>query len=246
MAPEDVVVVNPRVGRKLTDAELVVVIVVDTLRADHVTTELMPEITEFFADGRRWSQATANASWTLPSVASFFTSRPVLDLTVPSGDLIGIPAGVTTWAQAFESAGFLGAAVVANYSVSTLNGFGEGFSTYLVPDGHGGAEHPDATWVVDGARSWLSRHGGEDAFLYLHFMDPHFPYRDHDDPARSPPDLQALASGQRPEAPGDRELLAQLYAGEVRHVDRVLGPFLQRTARQRPGGLDRRPRRESR
>ncbi len=225
-APDQVVIAGPRVGRGLEDAALVVVIVIDTLRADFVTTELMPEITEYFADGRRWNQATANAPWTLPSVASFFSSRPVLDLTTPSGDLIGIPHGVTTWAGAFEAAGFSAAAVVANYSVSTLNGFGEGFSSYLVPDAHGGGDHPDAAWVVDAARSWLAGHQGENGFLYLHLMDPHFPYRDHDDPDRPIPDLPALAAGLRPEAPGDRERLAELYAGEVRYVDRVLGPFL--------------------
>lgn len=225
-APDDVVMVDPRVGSERDDAATVVVIVIDTLRADHVTPELMPAVSEFFAAGRRWTQATANASWTLPSVASFFSSRPVLDLTAPSGDLIGIPAGVTTWPSALDDAGFSGAAVVANYSVSTLNGFGEGFSSYQVPDGHGGAAHPDAGWVVQAARNWLDRHEGENGFLYLHFMDPHFPYRDHDDPAGAVPDLPALAAGRRPEAPGDRERLAELYAGEVRHVDRVLGRFL--------------------
>jgi len=226
-APDEVVMVDPRVGSELDAPDLVVVIVIDTLRADHVTDDLMPLTTAYFATGRRWSQATANASWTLPSVASTFSSRPVLDLTAPSGDLIGIPVGVTTWPSALENAGFSGAAVVANYTVSTLNGFGEGFSSYLVPDGHGGAAHPDATWVVRGARSWLSRHKGENGFLYLHFMDPHFPYRDHDGSAGAVPDFPELVAGRRSAAPGERRRLADLYAGEVRHVDRVLGPFLR-------------------
>jgi hypothetical protein len=226
-APEQVVVANPRMGRELDDVGLIVVIVVDTLRADHTTAELMPGITEYFSDGRRWSQATANAPWTLPSVASFFSSRPVLDLTSPTGDLIGIPDGVRTWSLELEAAGYTGAAVVANYSVSVLNGFGEGFSSYRVPDGHGGAEHPDASWVVDAARGWLTRHQGENAFLYLHLMDPHFPYRNHGDSGPESPDLMALADGRRQERPGERELLSKLYAGEVRHVDRVLAPFLR-------------------
>jgi len=225
-APENVVIANPRVGAETAEAALLVVIVIDTLRADHVNAELMPGVTGYFAGGRVWTQATANASWTLPSVASFFTSRPVLDLTAPSGDLIGIPAGVPTWSSALEAAGFTGAAVVANYSLSVLNGFAEGFSSFRVPDGHGGAQHPDARWVLDAGRSWLERHPGEDAFLYLHLMDPHFPYRDHEDPVVSAPDLPALAAGLRPAAPGERELLTELYAGEVRYVDHVLTEFL--------------------
>ena len=226
-APSDVVIANPRIGAEIDDADLVVFIVIDTLRADHVSAELMPGVTGYFADGRRWRQATANASWTLPSVASFFSSRPVLDLTAPSGDLIGIPAGVPTWSSEYEAAGFTGAAVVANYSLSVLNGFGEGFSSYRVPDGQGSAELPDARWVVDAGRSWLERHRGENAFLYLHLMDPHFPYRDHREAAVIAPDLPALAAGIRPAAAGERELLKKLYAGEVRYVDRVLTEFLR-------------------
>jgi hypothetical protein len=225
-APSDVVIANPRIGAEIDDAGLVVFIVIDTLRADHLSAELMPGVTGYFADGRRWTQATANASWTLPSVASFFSSRPVLDLTAPSGDLIGIPSGVLTWSSEYEAAGFTGAAVVANYSLSVLNGFGEGFSSFQVPDEQGSAEHPDARWVVDAGRSWLERHRGENAFLYLHLMDPHFPYRDHREPAVIAPDLPALAAGIRPAAAGERELLKELYAGEVRYVDRVLTEFL--------------------
>ncbi len=163
-APENVVIANPRVGAETGDAAVVVVIVIDTLRADHVNAKLMPGVTGYFAGGRVWTQATANASWTLPSVASFFTSRPVLDLTAPSGDLIGIPAGLPTWSSELEDAGFTGAAVVANYSLSVLNGFAEGFSSFQVPDGHGGAEHPDARWVVDAGRSWLSATGERTRF----------------------------------------------------------------------------------
>lgn len=226
-APDDVAIAAPRRGRGLDESKLIVVIVVDTLRADHVTPEIMPGITEYFAAGFKWSQATANAPWTLPSVASYFTSRPVLDLTSPSGDLIGVPNGIRTWPQELEAGGFTGAAMVANYTVSVLNGYGKGFSTYLVPDGHGGGEKPDANWIVDHARRWMSRHEGEDAFLYLHFMDPHFPYRDHDGSGRTAPNLPALEQGRHSEAEGERELLEDLYAGEVRHVDRVLAPFLR-------------------
>ena len=92
--------------------------------------------------------------------------------------------------------------------------------------GPGGEPHADASWVVDRARSWLAEHRDQDAFLYLHLMDPHHPYRSHDDPDLVVPDLISLANRQRPEEPGERQLLAPLYAGEVRHVDAILGPFL--------------------
>jgi arylsulfatase A-like enzyme len=225
-ASSGVVLGCPRIGRPLASSRLLIVILVDTLRADHLTPTLTPRISRAFADGNWWRRATANCSWTLPSVASLFTSRPVLDLTAPEGDLIGVPEGVATWASRLEAAGFIGGAVVANYTIHALNGFSSGFASYMVPDGRAPAAHPDATWVVSEARRWLAHHRGEDAFLYLHLMDPHQPYRSHSDPEITAPDLAELALRRRAASDEERVLLKRLYAEEVRHVDEVLGPFL--------------------
>jgi hypothetical protein len=85
---------------------------------------------------------------------------------------------------------------------------------------------PDGGWVVDRARRWLDAHAGEDAFLYLHLMDPHEPYRDHSGGGAEAPPLRPLSRRERVPGPGEVELLRDLYAGEVRHTDRVLEPFL--------------------
>ncbi len=224
--PRSAVMGSPRIGVPLDAPRLLVLVVVDTLRDDHVDPQRMPGVVSAFAAGRRWRETMANCSWTLPSVASLFTSRQVLDLTLPEGDLIAIPEGVGSWASALDDAGFIGAGVVANYTVHVLNGFAGGFSTYLVPDGHGNQEAPDASWVVGHARSWLAAHRGEDAFLYLHVMDPHHPYRSHDDPTIVSPGLAPLAMRQREATAEERALLQRLYAGEVEHVDQALAPFL--------------------
>lgn len=225
-ASPGVILGHPRIGRARAASRLLVFILVDTLRADHVTPELMPNVSRAFAGAGRWRRATANCSWTLPSVASLFTSRPVLDLTTPEGDLIGVPEGVATWASRLEAAGFVGGAVVANYTIHALNGFSRGFASYLVPDGRSSPGHPDAAWVVSEARRWLLHHRGEDAFLYLHLMDPHQPYRSHSNPEVTPPDLGELALRRRSASVDETALLRQLYAEEVRHVDEVVGSFL--------------------
>jgi arylsulfatase A-like enzyme len=224
-APPGVVLGSPRVGRPLVEPRQLVVVLVDTLRADHVTPELMPGVTAAFAGGRRWLDVTASSSWTLPSVATVFTGRPVLELTSPEGEVVGIPDGLTTWAERLHRAGFEGGAVVANYTVHALNGHAAGFSSFTVPDGHGTATAPDGGWVVGEARRWLAAHVGEDAFLYLHFMDPHEPYRDHLGGADAPP-LGPLATREREASPDEARRLRELYAGEVRHVDGLLAPLL--------------------
>ncbi len=225
-ASADVILGEPRMGLPIAQPKLVVLILVDTLRADHVNQELMPGVWSFFSKGHRWGDASADAPWTVPSVASLFTARPVLDLTTPEGDLLGVPEGMPTWAEALERAGFSGGAVVANYTIQVLNGFGKGFGSFLVPDGHGSSHHPDATWVVDNARAWLAAHRGENGFLYLHLMDPHEPYRDHSGRGRVAPSLQPFAHRDRVATASETALFKDLYAGEVRHVDQVLTPFL--------------------
>jgi len=224
--PPGVAVGSPRLGLPRSGARWLVFVLVDTLRADHVRGDLTPGIVSRFSDGRRWHQATANSSWTVPSVASLFTSRPVLAISTPDGDTIGVPKGIVSWPSLLDGAGFVGAAVVANYTVHVQNGFAAGFSTYLVPDGHGRAPHPDASWTVEEGRRWLRAHRGEDAFLYLHLMDPHQPYRSHSANDPQAPNLEPLATRRRRATAGEEALLQRLYAGEVEHVDRILSPFL--------------------
>lgn len=225
-APPGIALGSPRLGRPLAAPKLLVLVLVDTLRADHVSPELMPGVIDAFADGRRWRDVTANSSWTIPSVASLFSSRPVLELTSPAGEIIGLPDDTPTLATRLHDAGYETGAVVANYTIHVLNGFAAGFSSYQVPDGHGTAKPPDGEWVVDGARRFLAAHRGENALLYLHLMDPHEPYRRHGGTGPAPPPLKPLARRQRRVTEDEARLLRELYAGEVRHVDSVLAPFL--------------------
>lgn len=223
----DVVAGRPRVGLPLERPRLLVLLVADTLRDDHVERALTPGILDAFAGGARWTDVTANSPWTLPSVASFFTSRPVLGLSLPEGGLIGVPEGTVTWAGRLAEAGFAGGAAVANYSVHAQNGFAQGFASYRVPGAGGGARSPDASWVVEEGRRFLAAHRGEDAFVYLHFMDTHEPFRDHGAALPAPPSMKVLGHRRRAATPEERELLGALYRGEVRHLDRVVAPFLR-------------------
>jgi arylsulfatase A-like enzyme len=223
-----VVAGEPRLGRALEHPRLLVLALADTLRDDHVEPATTPQILAAFEDGRRWTDVTANAPWTLPSVASFFTSRPVLDLSLPEGGLIGLPEGVRSWAERLEGAGFAGGGVVANYTVHAQNGYARGFVSYRVPAARGKTAVPDAAWVVEEAGRFLAEHQGEDAFLYLHFMDPHEPFRDHGAGLPTPPSMAVLSHRERPATAEERALVRTLYRGEVRHLDEVAGPFLRR------------------
>ena len=67
-----------------TPHPLVVVYLVDTLRADHLplygyARDTAPELTRFAKDAVVFDQAIASSSWTKPSVASLLTSLPPRD-----------------------------------------------------------------------------------------------------------------------------------------------------------------------
>lgn len=225
-AAPGVILGEPRLGLPVERPRLVVVVLADTLRADHVTPQLTPGILHAFQSGRRWSDVTANSPWTLPSVASLFTSRPVFDLAFPDGDLVGVPAGVPTWTEVLEEAGFTGGAAVANFSIHAQNGFAAGFASYRVPAAGKGPRQRDVAWGVAEARRFLAAHAGEDAFFYLHTMDTHEPFRDHGQGLPPAPAMTPLGLRDRPATAEERDLIRALYRGEVRHLDQGLAPFL--------------------
>ena len=133
---------------------------------------------------------------------------------------------MTTWAEALEKHGLCGGAVVANFTVNVPNEFGKGFDSFAVPKSYGPEGHPDAAWVLAGARQWLRAHQGEPSFLYLHFMDQHEPYHDHEGGMAPMAEITPLASRAREAGPEETRQRRDAYASTVRYLDRQLGPFL--------------------
>lgn len=217
---------EPRLVRPRRNAPLVVLLLADTLRGDHVSEALTPRLLAAFRNGERFTDATSNAPWTLPSIASLFTSRPTIELTAVDGGLVAIPEGVTSWAEALRARGFCGGAVVANFTVNVPNDFGKGFDSFIVPAKYGPAGHPEAEQVLGQARSWLRAHRGEPGFLYLQFMDQHEPYHDHEGGMPPMAPIEALASRAREASPEETRQRKDAYAATVRYLDRQLGPFL--------------------
>lgn len=203
---------------------LVVLVVVDTLRDDHLSTPRMPRTLAALRGGRRFTDTRANASWTLPSLASAFTSRPVLELASPEGALIGISPGRTPLAERLRGAGFATAAFVANATLREANGFGRGFQRFVAPPV--AAPPTDAAPLLAAASSWIAAHRGEDAFVWLHLMEPHEPLRDHRGDGRAA--LPGSVVGRRERAPTAAEATTfrALYGEEVEYLDGHLGPFL--------------------
>ncbi len=113
----------------------VLVVIVDTLRADHLpaygyrkgSTPALDALTE---DAVRFEQAFANASWTRPSFASFLTgTRPAFHGVMSKA--AALPSEMTTLAEAFSGAGYRTGSVMTNFNVSSYFRFDQGFDDFL-------------------------------------------------------------------------------------------------------------------
>jgi arylsulfatase A-like enzyme len=113
----------------------VILILVDTLRADHLssygyTKSQTPVIDGLAADGTRFAKAYSQASWTRPSVATIFSSLyPSSHRAIHKADVL--PDAVVTLAEVLQGAGYATAGFANNINVAPLFGFQQGFDDYV-------------------------------------------------------------------------------------------------------------------
>ena len=190
---------GPRPGRRANSREparSLVLVTIDTLRADHVGAYgavgvATPALDRLGRDGVRFDRAFAPAPITLTSHASLLSGR------YPPGHGArhnGMPmvATVPTLATVLQAGGFATAAFIAAFPLDRRFGLARGFDVYSdamprAPDGRLANERPGAV-VVDEALVWLARHRGERFFLWVHLFEPHAPYGD----AQRAPNLTAI------------------------------------------------------
>lgn len=163
----------------------VILVLVDTLRADHLGTygysrPTSPNLDAFAGESLKFENARSQASCTFPSANSILTSRyPSAFLGQPPKSPLGIPKDIPSIAEILKQRGFRTAAVSASPVVRGTPGrfnpgagFGRGFDVF----------HEDCVWRPAGcvnraALPLLQEADDRPFFLYLHYMDPHGPYR---------------------------------------------------------------------
>jgi arylsulfatase A-like enzyme len=225
----------------------VLFILIDTLRADRVGTHGgRPSLTPFLDDLAEQSlvyeRAYSASSWTMPSIASIFVGQlpfehRVLDFTDR------LPKNAKTLAEVFGDAGVETAAFVASGTLTTGE-YERGFRTWQIVGEPESLRNPAATEVNAAVLEWVDRRDATRPFFaYLHYMEPHMPYRAHDgftaprNPALSAEvddvslSFRTAAGVRENEAarrlywgfnPLEQERLIQLYDGEVAYLDDVL------------------------
>ncbi len=160
----------------------IVLLTIDTFRADRVGRELTPSIEAIAARGTRFTNARAAVPLTLPSHTTILTGElpPQSGVRVNGGG--GLAAGHTTIARVLRDGGYRTGAFVGAYVLDRHFGLADGFETYddrVDRDPSGAAtleaqRRGDA--VMNAALGWLAPSDARPFFVWIHLYDPHAPY----------------------------------------------------------------------
>ncbi len=206
----------------------VLLITIDTLRADHVgayggARGLTPTIDRLAAEGLRFETTYAHVPLTLPSHASLLTGAYPFVNGVRDNGSFRFDGRHPTLGSTLKAAGYRTGAFVAAFVLDARFGLNAGFDVYddkygSRPAGGGLSvlERP-ADRVLDAAVSWITRDGDSAGgnrpwFAWAHLYDPHEPYD--------------------PPAPFHTRYASDPYSGEIAFADAQLGAALDRLARQ--------------
>ena len=224
----------------------VVLIVIDTLRADHLGSygyerDTSPRIDALARDGVRYTRAFSHAPWTTPAMAALMTSRYPSALGITNVQS-PVPETVTLLPETLRDAGYRTGAFVSHSFVSKKWGFARGFDTFDESNvkGHLATTSPSLSNL---AIEWLDENLGDDpVFLLIHYFDPHFGYLEQEEFAfggRDPGYEGPVRSGSlpsrfadAPESLSDADLreLRRLYDSEIALTDREIGRVLDALA----------------
>lgn len=181
----------------------VFIILVDTLRADHLPfygyeKPTSPVMAAFASQAQVYTRAFAHAPATKASCAALMTSRYPNELGVEELGH-GVPTGVPLLPQFLKAEGYTTGGIVANAQVTAPFGFKKGYDHFDIGSTYfrwAGLHKPlvrlgliepreeltpryNAAQLTRRAISWVSDElpSGKPLFLYLHYIEPHAPYQ---------------------------------------------------------------------
>jgi arylsulfatase A-like enzyme/Flp pilus assembly protein TadD len=209
-------------GPARPDGPSVLLVTIDTLRADHVgaygdADAETPRLDALAVEGALFETAIASTPLTLPSHTSILTGKHPPHHAVRHNGIFLLDASHVTLAERFREAGFATAAVVGAAVLEGHYGIAQGFEHYddrAFDHAASATGYPErrAGQVTDAALAWLAT-APTPFFLWVHYYDPHGAYR--------------------PPPPFAERFAARPYDGEIAYVDRELGRLLDGIAAER-------------
>jgi arylsulfatase A-like enzyme len=220
LAARPVVEEKSAAAQKISWKGNLLIITIDTLRADRLSEQLTPRLAAFAGDAVRFTRAYAQAPNTPRSFPSFLTSRfPAevrwLRLVANFSPIIDAPEN-TTFFQALHDAGWRTVGEFSHFYMRPENGIARGFDEW---DNEGALTLHDSNTDVAAPRiaprvvAKLQQLKASDKrfVLWTHFFEPHSRYMDHEEYPASSTGLKGLE---------------EKYDGEVQFTDRYVGEIL--------------------
>src|SRR5579862_3956589 len=197
----------------------VVLVTIDTLRADHVGAYgykqiKTPNIDGLAAEGARFERAFAVVPVTLPSHSSMLTGTYPMLSGMHDFSANKLSPLQPTMASVLKQAGYRTGAVIAAAVLDSRFGLNQGFDFYYdhfdfsrLDEANLDEMERPGNAVADVALDWLAKNSDKKFFLWMHLYDPHAPY--------NPPEPYRTEYASRP------------YDGEIAFADAQVGRLLR-------------------
>lgn len=177
---------DPPVDATPVPARRIVLVTLDTTRADHIgaygdARAATPTLDRLAAEGVLFEAALASAPVTLPSHSSILTGVYPTSHGVRDNGVFSLTPAARLVSEVFRERGWRTAAFVGSFVLAPRYGLDQGFELYseapLTEDGLMVSVERGADAVIDDTIEWLeSIAPDEPFFVWVHFYDPHAPY----------------------------------------------------------------------
>ncbi|NLP04724.1 sulfatase [Candidatus Fermentibacteria bacterium] len=236
--------------RRGPDGPNVVLIILDTVRADHLSCYGYRRATTPFIDslagaGTLFLRCQSQSSWTLPAAASILTGLSPREhgAGFRGGAFYGVDPAIEYMPAAFHSAGYATAAFVNVVFLSEDFGFHRGFDHFDCRGFAGAGSDRRAAETTEAFLAWLDTSPGVPFFALVHFYDAHMKYEppppwdsmftdssyegEYDSGWGGVQRLVAVNAGEEVIPPEGLENLIGLYDGEIAFTDAAVGVLLE-------------------
>ncbi|MHC4214790.1 MAG: sulfatase, partial [Planctomycetota bacterium] len=204
-------------GRSGKEIRNVLLISIDTCRADHLSCygyprKTTPNIDTIAEEGILFENVITPAPLTLPAHSSMLTGTIPPYHRVHDNMDIKFGGSNVTLAGILKGNGFTTGAIVSAFVLDHQFGLDEGFHSYndSFEEEHkaGNISERKGGEATSFALDWLQENKDENFFLFLHYYDPHVEYE--------------------PPAPFSSRFMENPYAGEIAYTDYCIGQVIEK------------------
>lgn len=220
----------PRTELSPSDVRNVLLISIDTCRADHLSCygysrPTSPNIDALASESILFSHTVSPIPITLPAHSSMLTGTTPLYHKVRDNSSYRLSESNVTLAEILRRNGYVTGAVVGAFVLDSRFGLDQGFGTYNDSLGEDKPKDKEkslfsinecsAERVTHVANQWLEKHYKNKFFLFLHYFDPHDPYVPH------------KAFSFRP-FPFTLSIKKDYYDSEIAYTDHYIGQVIKK------------------